>query len=89
MRVGRDESELRGELLGRTSCVSTDVWMTLVSVWSLCAGSTTFSGSLSCSDTFHISISLVAGSRNVFMWAILRILQFPSASCNTTAFLSL
>ena len=35
MRVGRDESELRGELLGRTSCVSTDVWMTLVSLCGL------------------------------------------------------
>ena len=56
--VGRDVSELHGELLGRTSCGSTNDWMTLVSGWSHFAGSTTCSGSLGCSGPFDASISV-------------------------------
>ena len=40
MRVGRDVSEVRGELLERTSCGCIDDWLAVVSDWSHCTGST-------------------------------------------------
>ena len=67
MRVGRDVSEVREELLERTSGGCIDDWLAVVSDWSHCTGSTTFSGSSGCSGSFDAPISMVAGSTNFFM----------------------